>query len=88
MSLFSVRSAGIALAGTGALHFAAPGLFEGVSKLAFPEDTRQWVYRNGAIELALGLALSSSRTRRLGALGTAGYVAWLGARAHTTAAST
>lgn len=85
MPLFSARSAGIALAGTGALHFAAPGLFEGVSKLAFPEDTRRWVYRNGAIELTLGLALSGARTRRLGALGTAGYVAWLGARARAAA---
>ncbi|WP_020668788.1 hypothetical protein [Amycolatopsis nigrescens] len=74
------RLFGLLLAGTGAAHFAAPALFEPVSAAAFPKDTRQWVYRNGATELTLGLALAGKRTRKLGAAGLVGYVGWLGSR--------
>lgn len=77
------RTAGLLLAGTGALHFAAPKAFEPISKVAFPENTRQWIYRNGATELALGLALASDRTRKLGVAGVAAYTLWLGARTAT-----
>ncbi|WP_158886734.1 hypothetical protein [Amycolatopsis anabasis] len=77
------RLFGLLLAGTGAAHFAAPALFEPMSKVAFPTDTQSWVYRNGATEVALGLALTSKRTRKLGAAGLAGYVLWLGSRAVT-----
>ncbi|MEU6732810.1 hypothetical protein ABZ929_06330 [Streptomyces physcomitrii] len=75
------RLLGLALAGTGAAHFAVPAAFEPLSAKVFPEDTRQWIYRNGATELALGLALTSPRTRRLGTLGLAAYGAWLASRA-------
>lgn len=77
----SVRTIGLMLAGTGAAHFAAPQLFEPVSKPLFPEDTRQWIYRNGAIELTLGLALTRQKTRKLGVVGLAAYGLWLGSRA-------
>jgi hypothetical protein len=72
-----LRIAGILLAGTGAAHLAAPQLFEPIAKTAFPENTREWTYRNGAIEIGLGLALTSRKTRILGLLGSAGYAVWL-----------
>ncbi|HEX2314836.1 MAG TPA: hypothetical protein VHJ17_13930 [Thermomonospora sp.] len=75
------KRTGLLLAGTGALHFAAPRLFEPVSRLAFPEDTRRWVYTNGATEVVLGLAVAGERTRRAGLAGVAAYTLWLGARA-------
>lgn len=77
------RTAGILLAGTGALHFAAPKVFEPISRVAFPTDTRQWIYRNGATELALGLAIANRRTRRAGALGFSAYTLWLASRARS-----
>jgi uncharacterized membrane protein len=81
MAVLSLRTAGVLLAATGAAHFAAPKRFEAVTALAFPDNTRQWTYRNGATELALGLALTVPRTRKLGVAGVAAYTAWLGARA-------
>ncbi|MBW8482453.1 hypothetical protein [Actinomadura parmotrematis] len=75
-----LRVTGIALAATGAAHFAAPQVFEPVSKLAFPEDTGAWIKRNGATELALGVALALTPTRKLGLAGLAAYTAFLGAR--------
>ncbi|WP_198943514.1 hypothetical protein [Actinokineospora bangkokensis] len=75
----SAKTAGLLLAGTGAAHFVAPKAFLGITVKAFPKDTQQWVYRNGATELALGLALSTAKTRKLGLLGALGYVGWLGA---------
>jgi uncharacterized membrane protein len=72
-----LRLAGILLAGTGAAHFAAPQLFDPISKAAFPENTRQWTYRDGALEVALGLAMTSKKTRLLGLAGTSGYAYWL-----------
>jgi uncharacterized membrane protein len=68
------------LVATGAAHFAKPEAFESISRLPFPEDTRNWVYRNGAAELALGLALTTARTRKLGAVGLAAYGLFLGSR--------
>jgi uncharacterized membrane protein len=81
-----LRLAGLLLAGTGAAHFAAPQVFDPISKAAFPEDTRQWTYRNGAIEVGLGLALTTKKTRLLGLAGTAGYAYWLAGRVRATRA--
>ncbi|MDL4774762.1 MULTISPECIES: hypothetical protein [Thermomonosporaceae] len=75
-----LRTAGLVLAATGAAHFAAPKAFEPVSRLPFPNDTRAWIKRNGAAELALGLALTADRTRKAGLAGVAAYTLWLGAR--------
>lgn len=79
----ATRTLGVVLAGTGAAHFAAPKVFEPISRIAFPDDTRKWVYRNGATELALGLALSHNRkgSRNLGRIGLLAYVGWLAKRA-------
>ncbi|WP_026413547.1 hypothetical protein [Actinomadura oligospora] len=75
-----LRKAGIALAATGAAHFAAPKMFEPISRAGFPRDTQAWIKRNGATEVALGLALTTKRTRKIGAVGVAAYFGWLGAR--------
>ncbi len=69
------RCSGLALAGAGLAHFTSPGLFEPVTKSAFPRNTRQHVYINGSIETALGLSFASRQTRTLGAVGLIGYLA-------------
>jgi hypothetical protein len=80
MAHLSTRTAGTALAFVGASHFVTPGLYEPATTLAFPTNTRDWVYRNGATEVVLGLTLRSRRTqlRRLSVAGIAGYLLWLG----------
>jgi uncharacterized membrane protein len=73
--------AGLAVAGTGLSHFISPQLFDGITKAAFPRDTRQRVYIHGGVETALGLGLSSAKTRPLAIAGTIGYVAYLAGNA-------
>ncbi|MGE0220753.1 hypothetical protein [Mycolicibacterium sp.] len=68
---------GLALAGTGLSHFVAPGFYEGMTKAAFPTDTRKYVYINGAIESALGLGLAAPKTRKLAKFGVLGYLLYL-----------
>ncbi|GAA4435803.1 hypothetical protein ACFQV2_16790 [Actinokineospora soli] len=80
MSRRSSRLLGIAIAGTGVAHFVAPGAFEPISRKPFPQDTRRWVLRNGATEVAIGLAIAGARTRKLGVVGLAAYGAWLASR--------
>jgi hypothetical protein len=72
-----LRIAGLLIAGTGAAHFAAPELFTPITKAAFPENTREWTYGVGAMEVGLGLAVTSKKTRLLGLVGTAAYGYWL-----------
>jgi uncharacterized membrane protein len=68
--------AGLAIAGTGVSHFTSPQLFEPVTKLAFPRDTRRHVYTNGGVETALGLGFSARKTRPLAIVGLIGYGAY------------
>ena len=75
------KFAGLAVAGIGLSHFTSPQLFDGITRSAFPRNTRQRVYIHGGVETALGLALSSAKTRPLGAVGTIGYVAYLAGNA-------
>jgi uncharacterized membrane protein len=75
------RYSGLALAGAGLAHFTSPGLFEPITKSAFPRNTRQHVYTNGSIETALGLSFASRQTRSLGVVGIIGYLAYLGGSA-------
>jgi hypothetical protein len=49
--------------------------------VAFPRNTRQRVYIDGGVETALGLGLSSAKTRPLAIVGTIGYVAYLAGNA-------
>ena len=69
--------AGVALAGAGLAHFAAPQLFEGLTKPAFPSNTRQHVYIDGGIETAVGLGLISRKTRKPALIGLTGYLLYL-----------
>jgi uncharacterized membrane protein len=71
------KFAGLAVAGVGLSHFTSPQLFDGITKSAFPRNTRQRVYIHGGVETALGLGLSSAKTRPLAAVGTIGYVTYL-----------
>ncbi|OBF31550.1 hypothetical protein A5724_21500 [Mycobacterium sp. ACS1612] len=75
------KFAGLAVAGVGLSHFTSPQLFDGITRSAFPRDTRQRVYLHGGVETALGLGLSSAKTRPLAAVGTIGYLAYLAGNA-------
>ena len=69
--------AGLALAGTGLSHFVAPQLYEGLTKSAFPTNTRQHVYIDGAIETAVGLGIAAEKTRKLALVGLAVYLLYM-----------
>lgn len=75
------RFSGLALAGAGFAHFTSPGMFEPITKSAFPRNTRQHVYVNGSIETVLGLSFASRQTRSLGVVGIIGYLAYFGGNA-------
>ena len=68
---------GVALAGAGVAHFIRPELFDGVTGQAFPRDTRNHVYIDGGIETAIGLGLTTRKTRPLAIIGLIGYGAYL-----------
>ena len=68
---------GAALAATGLAHFAKPQLFEAITALAFPTNTRRHVYTNGTIETALGVGLVAPQTRKFALAGVAGYLGYL-----------
>lgn len=72
------KTFGIVLAATGAAHFVVPEAFEKITELPFPKDTRAWISRNGATELAVGAAIAYPKTRKVGLFGLAAYVLWLG----------
>ena len=73
----AAKLAGLAVAGVGLAHFTSPQLFDGVTKQAFPRNSRQHLYINGGIETALGLGFSARQTRSLAVVGTIGYLAYL-----------
>ena len=73
----AAKLAGLAIAGVGVAHFTSPRLFDGITKQAFPRDTRRHLYVNGGIETAIGLGFSSRKTRPLAIVGLIGYGAYL-----------
>jgi uncharacterized membrane protein len=79
-----LRNAGIALAVTGLAHLVVPKPFELITKPLFPENTGDWVQRNGVTELALGAAVAVPQTRKIGLAGLALYVSWLAKRSVDT----
>jgi uncharacterized membrane protein len=70
---------GLAIAGTGLAHLVKPDAFEQVTAVAFPENTQQHTYIDGAAETVLGLALALRKTRRLAVIGLLGYGGYLAA---------
>lgn len=78
MALLSAGKIGFLVAATGAAHFVVPDAFEELTKPVFPNDTKEWVTRNGACEVAIGAAMMLKPTRKLGKLGLLGYLGWLG----------
>jgi len=77
MALLSVGKVGFLVSALGAAHFAAPEAFEEVTRNAFPENTADWVKRNGATEVAVGAAMMLKPTRKLGVAALLGYTGWL-----------
>ena len=78
MALLSVGKVGFLLTALGAAHFAAPEACEEVTRVAFPENTQEWVKRNGATDAAIGAAMMLKPTRKLGVAALLGYTGWLG----------
>jgi uncharacterized membrane protein len=78
---------GASLAVVGPLHYVAPEKFESFTATAFPDDTRTWVLRHGAIETGLGVGLLVPATRRIALAGLVAYGAHLGYHAYRTLAS-
>jgi uncharacterized membrane protein len=72
---------GLALAGTGLAHFVKPELFEGITKPAFPRNTRRHLTVNGGLETAIGVGLAIPSTRRFAVIGAIGYIVYLGGNA-------
>jgi uncharacterized membrane protein len=72
-----IRITGFLIALTGIAHFIAPQYFKDLTKVAFPEDTDDWILRNGAIETAVGTSIALKPTRKLGFVGLGAYVGWL-----------
>jgi len=74
-----VGLAGLGMAGIGVAHFVKPDAFESITAQAFPENTQQHLYLNGAAETVLGLAVAMPKTRKLALVGLLGYGGYLAA---------
>ncbi|WP_202124334.1 DoxX family protein [Actinomadura physcomitrii] len=68
------RLAGL-MAGMGAAHLIAPKPFDAIVPERLPGSARTWTYLSGVAELACAAAVALPRTRRAGALATAGLMA-------------
>jgi uncharacterized membrane protein len=73
----AIGIAGLAMSGTGLAHLVKPDAFEQVTAVAFPQNTQQHTYIDGAAETVLGLALVLPKTRRLAVIGLLGYGGYL-----------
>ncbi|MGZ4513634.1 MAG: hypothetical protein ACXVX5_02745 [Mycobacterium sp.] len=74
-----VSLVGLGMAGVGLAHFVKPEVFQDITATAFPDNTEQHLYIDGAAETVLGLALAVPRTRKLGVIGLIGYGGYLAA---------
>jgi uncharacterized membrane protein len=63
------------MAGMGAAHLLAPRPFDALIPRQLPGSARTWTYLSGVAELACAAAVACPRTRRAGALATAGLMA-------------
>jgi uncharacterized membrane protein len=78
MAKLSTGKIGFLVAAAGVAHFVKPDVFAELTARAFPDDTQDWVMRNGAAETGIGLAMMLKPTRTLGTLALLGYTGWLG----------
>ncbi len=69
----AARSLVVLLLAAGVAHFARPRTFDAIVPRSLPGTPRAWTYASGVAELALGAAVAAPRTRRIGALATAGF---------------
>ncbi|MCD2194413.1 hypothetical protein LQ327_13625 [Actinomycetospora endophytica] len=60
------------LLGMGVLHFAVPQPFDAIVPSWIPGSARFWTYASGVAELAVGGAVATPSTRRLGATAAIG----------------
>ncbi|TDD81396.1 hypothetical protein E1298_24255 [Actinomadura rubrisoli] len=63
------------MAGMGAAHLLVPRPFDALVPERLPGRARTWTYLSGAAELACAAAVAHPRTRKAGALATAGLMA-------------
>ena len=56
-----IPATGAALAATGLSHFVKPQIYDKMTAVAFPNNTRRHVYIDGAIETAIGVAAKMVR---------------------------
>jgi uncharacterized membrane protein len=68
---------GLGVAGVGISHFVTPQLFDSMTRLAFPKDTRRHIYIDGGVETAIGLGIAAPKTRKLALIGALGYGVYL-----------
>jgi uncharacterized membrane protein len=54
------------------MHFIAPRPYDSIVPARMPGGQRAWTYLSGAAEIACAAAVAVPRTRRMGALATAG----------------
>jgi uncharacterized membrane protein len=59
----------------GVTHFLAPRFYDEIVPERLPGTARTWTHVSGVAELACAAAIAVPRTRRLGALATAGLFA-------------
>ena len=72
-----IPGAGVALAATGLSHFFKPQIYDKMTAVAFPNNTRRHVYIDGAIETAIGVGLIVPQTRKFAFAGIVGYLGYL-----------
>jgi uncharacterized membrane protein len=63
------------LAGAGATHFLVPKPYDALVPRRLPGKPRTWTYLSGVAELACAAAVAHPRTRKAGALASAGLFA-------------
>lgn len=71
------KIAGLTLAATGLSHYVVPQLYEGMTKAAFPTNTRTHVYVDGGLETAVGLGIAAQKTRKVALVGLVAYLIYL-----------
>ncbi|WP_176611659.1 hypothetical protein [Actinomadura sp. WMMB 499] len=68
------RHLATSMAAIGTLHMIAPKPFDAIVPERLPGSARTWTYLSGVAELACAAAVAHPRTRRAGALATAGLM--------------